>query len=59
MPYDSTQNTGPGFGIFVASVFLFLAIGIIKAYRDDKKWNGRVMNRPQRKEKNQANLTRK
>jgi hypothetical protein len=53
VPYDSTQNTGAGFGIFVAAVFLFLIIGTVKAFNDDKKWNGRVMNRPQKKKKDQ------
>lgn len=45
-PYNSLRGTGPAFGWVVVAVFLFLTLGTLKAYRDDKKkreWRGRVI----------------
>ncbi len=40
--HDSTEGTGPGFGWFVAAVFIFLTVGVLKAFWDDKGWRGRA-----------------
>lgn len=42
VPHDSTIGVGAGF-YWVAAVFLlFLLIGTLKAYYDDKKWTGKT-----------------
>ncbi|MCU0369267.1 MAG: hypothetical protein MUF39_10615 [Cyclobacteriaceae bacterium] len=41
-PYDSTVGVGPGFYWFGLLFLLFIAGGTLKAYWDDKKWNGKV-----------------
>jgi hypothetical protein len=37
------KGVGPGYYWFGAGFLLFIAAGTVKAYYDDKKWNGKVI----------------
>lgn len=47
--WDSTQGVGPGFYWLGAGVLLFIIVGTVKAYYDDKKWDAKVMKMMSRK----------
>ena len=42
-PYDSTIGVGSGFGWFAGAILVFIVIGVIKAFWDDKEWRGRML----------------
>jgi hypothetical protein len=39
-PHDSTLGVGEWFYWFGGCFLLFILLGVIKAYWDDKEWNG-------------------
>ena len=39
-PHDSTVGVGEGFYWFGGFFLLFILLGVIKAYQDDKDWKG-------------------
>ena len=43
-PYDSTVHVGAGFYWFSAAFLLFIVLGVLKAYLDDRKWSGKTYN---------------
>jgi hypothetical protein len=50
-PHDSTQGVGPGFYWFSAAFLLFIVLGTVKAFRDEKPWRGRVLHQKEKKKK--------
>jgi hypothetical protein len=51
MPHDSTIGVGAGFYWFAAAVILFLVLGTLKAFWDDKNWRGRSFKIEEKKKK--------
>lgn len=50
-PHDSTIGVGAGFYWFAAAVLLFLVLGTLKAFWDDKNWRGRSFKIEEKKNK--------
>lgn len=42
LPYDSTVGVGAGFYWFSACVLIFVILGVLRTYFDDKKWSGKT-----------------
>jgi hypothetical protein len=42
-PHDSTIGVGAGFYWFAAFFLLFIVLGVLKAFWDDKQWHGKTI----------------